>query len=99
MTLRKLFMDSRNAKSGSHIDFDYQLPQRVKMPRSRCFVDSAHLPNVFPTIHGQNSHIYISERSTSNVITYRKLALTSNTNYDGANLAAEIAAKMNAEQL
>jgi len=58
-------------------------------------VDSVHLPNVFPTIHGQNTHLYVSERSTTNAVTFRKLALTANKSYDGDGLATEVALKLN----
>ena len=60
---RKLYIDSRKRVSGSHSDFDYQLPNPIQVPKSRCFVDSVHLANVFPTIasHSRLSLIHISE--------------------------------------
>ena len=95
MSPRKLFIDSRRRVSGSHSDFDYQLPNPIQVPKSRCFVDSVHIANVFPTVTEHSQHIYISERDTSNAITYRKIALTANKSFDGPTLAVEVAAKLN----
>jgi hypothetical protein len=81
--------------SGSHSDFDYQLPNTIQVPKSRCFVDSVHLGNIFPTITEHSMWIYLSERGTNNVITHRKIALTANKSFDGPTLAVEIAAKLN----
>ena len=91
----KLYLDSRRRASGSHSDFDYQLPQPIHVPKSRCFVDSVHLANVFPTIHENNKQMYMSERDVNNVITYRKLTLTTNQYFDGDALALELATKLN----
>ena len=94
MPIRKLYIDSRRRSSGSHSDFDYQLPQPVQVPKSRCFVDSIHLANVFPTITSHSRFIYIEEISTTNVSTKRKVGLTVG-GYDGTTLATEVAAQLN----
>ena len=48
----KLYIDSRRRVSGSHSEFDYQLPNPIQLTKqSRCFVDAVHLANIFPTIH------------------------------------------------
>ena len=94
MPIRKLYIDSRRRSSGSHSDFDYQLPQPVQVPKSRCFVDSCHLANVFPTITSHNRFIYVQEISTTNVSTKRKVGLTVG-GYDGTTLATEVAAQLN----
>ena len=94
MPIRKLYIDSRRRSSGSHADFDYQLPQPVQVPKSRCFVDSVHLANVFPTITSHSRFIYIQEISTTNVSTKRKVGLTVG-GYDGTTLATEISAQLN----
>ena len=94
MPVRKLYIDSRRRVSGSHSDFDYQLPQPVQVPKSRCFVDSVHLANVFPTITGHSRFIYIEEISTTNVSTKRKVGLTVG-GYDGTTLATEVATQLN----
>ena len=64
------------------------------MPKSRCFVDSVHIPNIFPTITAHSKFIYIQEFSTSSVSTKRKVALTERT-YDGTTLATEVALQLN----
>ena len=94
MPIRKLYIDSRRRSSGSHSDFDYQLPQPVQVPKSRCFVDSVHLANVFPTITSHSRFIYIQEISTTNASTKRKVGLTVG-GYDGTTLATEVAAQLN----
>jgi len=90
----KLYIDSRKRVSGSHSDFDYQLPQPIRAPKSRFFVDSVHLANVFPTITSHNRFIYIEEMSTTNVSTKRKVGLTIG-GYDGTALATEVALQLN----
>jgi hypothetical protein len=81
--------------SGSHSDFDYQLPNPIQVPKSRCFVDSVHLANVFPTITSHSRFIYIEEISTTNVSTKRKVGLTAGQNHDGTTLATEVALQLN----
>ena len=90
----KLYIDSRKRASGSHSDFDYQLPNPIQVPKSRCFVDSCHLGNVFPTITSHNRFIYVEEISTANVSTKRKVGLTSGS-FDGTTLATEVALQLN----
>ena len=91
----KLYVDSRKRASGSHSDFDYQLPNPIQVPKSRCFVDSCHLANVFPTITSHSRFIYIEEISTANVSTKRKVGLTAGQSHDGTTLAAEVALQLN----
>ena len=95
MSPRKLYVDSRKRVSGSHSDFDYQLPNPIQVPKSRCFVDSVHLANVFPTITSHSRFIYIEEISTTNVSTKRKVGLTAGQNHDGTTLATEVALQLN----
>ena len=95
MSPRKLYVDSRKRVSGSHSDFDYQLPNPIQVPKSRCFVDSVHLANVFPTITSHSKFIYIEEISTTNVSTKRKVGLTAGQNHDGTTLATEVALQLN----
>ena len=95
MGIRKLYVDSRRKISGSHSDFDYQLPNTIQVPPCRCFVDAVHIANIFPTITEHSKFIYISERATNNAITYRKVELTANKSFDGPSLAVEAAAKLN----
>ena len=90
----KLYIDSRKRVSGSHSDFDYQLPQPIQVPKSRCFVDSVHVANVFPSITTHNRFIYLEESSTTNAPTKRKVALTVG-GYDGNALATEVALQLN----
>ena len=95
MSPRKLYVDSRKRVSGSHSDFDYQLPNPIQVPKSRCFVDSVRLANVFPTIASHSRFIYIEEISTTNVSTKRKVGLTAGQNHDGTTLATEVARQLN----
>lgn len=90
----KIYADSRKRISGSHSAFDYQLPNPIQVPKSRCFVDSVHIPNIFPTITAHSKFIYLQEFSISNVSTKRKVALTERT-YDGTTLATEVALQLN----
>jgi len=90
----KIYVESRKRVSGSHSDFDYQLPNPIQVPKSRCFVDSVHIANVFPTITGHSRFIYLEEISTANVSTKRKVGLTVGT-YDGTTLATEVALQLN----
>jgi hypothetical protein len=91
----KIYVDSRKRVSGSHADFDYQLPNPIQVPKSRCFVDSVHIANIFPTIHSANRFIYIEEVSTANVSTKRKVGLTAGQTFDGTTLATEVATQLN----
>ena len=91
----KIYVDSRKRISGSHSEFDYQLPNPIQVPKSRCFVDSVHIANVFPTIHVANRFIYIQEISTTNVSTKRKVGLTAGQTFDGTTLATEVATQLN----
>ena len=92
----KLYIDSRRRVSGSHSEFDYQLPNPIQLTKqSRCFVDAVHLANIFPTIHANNRFIYIEELATNNTATKRKVALTSGKSFDGPSLATEIAGQLN----
>ena len=91
----KLYIDSRRRASGSHSDFDYQLPQPIQVPKSRCFVDSVHLANVFPTITAHNQFIYVEETTLANASVKRKVALTAGQTFDGNVLATEIALRLN----
>ena len=95
MALRKLYVDSRKRASGSHSEFDYQLPNPIQVPKSRCFVDSVHLANIFPTITSHSRFIYIEEISTGSVSTKRKVGLTAGQSYDGTTLATEVALQLN----
>ena len=95
MPVRKLYIDSRRRVSGSHSDFDYQLPNPIQVAKSRCFVDSVHLANVFPTITNHNRFIYLEETSTANVSTQRKVGLTAGQSHDGTTLAEEVALQLN----
>ena len=95
MSPRKLYIDSRKRVSGSHGDFDHQLPNPIQVPKSRCFVDSVHFANVFPTITSHNRFIYIQEISTANVSTKRKVGLNAGQNHDGTTLATEVALQLN----
>ena len=92
---RKLYVDSRKRVSGSNRDFDYELPNPIQVPKSRCFVDRVHLANVFPTITSHSRSIYIQEISTANVSTKRKVGLTVGQNHDGTTLATEVALQLN----
>ncbi len=73
MSPRKFYIDSRKRVSGSHSDFDYQLPLAVQVPKSRCFVDAVQLANVFPSITNDNMFIYLNEVNTLNVSINRKI--------------------------
>ena len=90
----KIYVDSRKKINGSHSQFDYQLPNPIQVPKARCFVDSVHIPNIFPTITAHSKFIYLQEFSISNVSTKRKVALTERT-YDGTTLATEVALQLN----
>ena len=90
----KIYVDSRKRVSGTHSNFDYQLPNPIQVPKSRCFVDSVHIANVFPSITSHSRFIYLEETSTSNVTTKRKVALTVGA-YDGNTLATEVALQLN----
>ena len=90
-----IYVDSRKRVSGSHADFDYQLPNPIQVPKSRCFVDSVHIANIFPTIHSANRFIYIEEVSTANVSTKRKVGLTAGQTFDGTTLATEVSTQLN----
>ncbi len=94
MGARKFYIDSRKRVSGSHSDFDYQLPLAVQLPKSRMFVDAVHLANVFPTITSHSRYLYIEEHDASNVATKRKVALTVGR-YDGDSLATEVTLQLN----
>ncbi len=91
---RKFYIDSRKRVSGSHSDFDYQLPLTVEVPKSRCFVDSVQLANVFPSITNDNKFIYLNEVNTLNASIDRKIELTVGS-YDGYTLATEVALRLN----
>ena len=94
----KIFVHS-NARvapaHSTHSDFSYQLPAPIEVPHCKAFVDQVHIPNEFPTIHAANQFMYISECDVNMTFTYRKIALTANTSYDGFDLAAEITTKLN----
>jgi hypothetical protein len=90
-----IHVDSRKRNSGSHSEFDYQLPNPIQVPKCRCFVDSVHIANVFPMIHVANRFIYIQEISTTNVSTKRKVGLTAGQIFDGTTLATEVATQLN----
>ena len=90
----KIYVDSRKRVSGTHSNFDYQLPNPIQVPKSRCFVDSVHIANVFPSITNHNRFIYLEETSTTNVTKKRKVALTVGA-YDGNTLATEVATQLN----
>ncbi len=55
----KLYIVSVDRGVSCLYEFDYQLPQPVQVPKSRCFVHSCHLANVFPTITSHSMFIYI----------------------------------------
>ena len=95
MNPRKLYIDSRKRASGSHSDFDYQLPNPIQVPRSRCFVDAVHLANVFPTITEHSRFIYIEEINAASVSTKRKVGLTAGVGHDGTTLASEVETQLN----
>jgi hypothetical protein len=95
MNPRKLYIDSRKRASGSHSDFDYQLPNPIQVPRCRCFVDAVHLANVFPTITEHSRFIYIEEITAGNVATKRKVGLTAGIGHDGTTLASEVETQLN----
>ncbi len=94
----KIFVHS-NARvapaHSTHSDFSYQLAAPIEVPQSKAFVDQVHIPNEFPTIHAAKQYMYIAECDVNMTVTYRKVALTANTSYDGLSLAAEITTKLN----
>ena len=91
----KLYVDSRKRVSGSHSEFDFQLPIPIQVPKSRCYVDAVHLPNLFPSITAHNRHLYVEETTLANSSVKRKVALTAGKVFDGTSLATEIALQLN----
>jgi len=92
----KLYIDSRNRIRGSASDFFYQIPIPIHIQASRAFIDSVSLPNVFPTLHGNNNAVYLEEINSSNVSTKRKIFLR-NGFYDGEALALELKTLLNTQ--
>jgi hypothetical protein len=97
MAPHKLYIDSRarvNPAGSSHTDFAYQLSRPIEVPESRAFVDSVSIPNIFPSIHANNRHVYIEE-TVSGTATKRKVALIEGS-YNITELAVELAARLSA---
>ena len=97
--VRKIYIDSRFRDSGTNSNFQFTLPAPVLHPKSRAYIDSIHIPNVFYTINNLNKHIYLEEiyidafgvNPTGNTLTRkRKIALDEGF-YDLQTLATQLA--------
>ena len=99
--VRKIFLDSRFRDSGTFANFQTTLKTAVVHPKCRAYIDQIHIPNVFPTIHANNRHLYILESWVTagnppvGNFKKRKIPLTEG-NYDLASLGAELQTQLNA---
>ena len=99
--VRKIFIDSRFRDSGTSANFQTTLKTAVVHPKCRAYLDNIHIPNVFPTIHANNRHLYILESwvTAGNPpvanLKKRKIPLTEG-NYDLQTLGAELQTQLNA---
>ena len=67
ISIRSIYVDSRLRSSGTGSDFTVELPRSFEVPdQTIAFVDSALLPNVFPTIHENNHRLYFAEFTNPN---------------------------------
>ena len=96
MTVRKIFVDSRFRNAGNFANFQYSLKAPVKVAKCRAFIDSIHIPQVFPTIHENNQNIYLEESWNAGAnLNQRKVALTIG-NYTADELKTELLTRLNA---
>ena len=63
--VRKLYIDSRARKVGTHSDFTWQADRPIMAEKCRCFIDSVHIPNFFGTITQTNQYLYITEEQAN----------------------------------
>ena len=60
-SVHKLYIDSRARKVGTNSDFEWQPDRPMLINKCRAFVDSCHIPNLFPTFTETNRYLYVSE--------------------------------------
>ena len=94
MVVRKIFVDSRFRNAGTFANLQYSLKTPVKVAKSRAYIDSVHIPQVFSTINANNQHIYVEESWNITNIRKRKIALTIG-NYDSDGLKTELQTRLN----
>ena len=63
--VRKLYIDSRARKAGTHGDFIWQPDRPILVEKCRAFIDSVHLPNVCGSITATNQYIYVTEQQAN----------------------------------
>ena len=91
LPVRKIFVDSRfkTAKSASHSDFEYEIPQSVSLPDNTiCYLDNIVIPNSWKTIDENNNRLYV-RGTTSSGNNDAIIGLTTN-NYNTTTLREEL---------
>jgi len=96
LLVRKIFVDSRfkAAKSNSHSDFEYEIPQSVSLPDNTiCYLENIVIPNSWKKMDTNNQLLYV--RYTTNggpqnlpMASDRIISLTPK-NYNTSSLRAE----------
>ena len=65
MSTYRIYLDSRERKSGTATDFEYALPYTLSIrERSLAMVDVVVVPNSIKTVGAKNSYIYVRETVT-----------------------------------
>lgn len=111
MSPRKLYIDSRAKKAGTHGDFVWQPDRPLMIEKCRGFIESVHIPNVWGTITETNQHMYVTEQlplltvlasanriyllETSGQTAAYSIVVLASAIYSGASLATEIQTKLN----
>ena len=65
MSTYRIYLDSRERKSGTATDFEYALPYTLSIrERSLAMVDVVVVPNSIKTVGAKNNMIYVRETMT-----------------------------------
>jgi hypothetical protein len=98
MSIRRIYIDSRyrDYQQDSHADFYYTLKRSVSCPPgARLYVDYVQIPNTVKTIQaGLNDKLFWTSRPVGGGSTTYNYQVIPEGNYDGAQLAAVVHAKM-----
>ena len=93
--LRRIYIDSKYRSGGTSSDFTYDLPVSLEVPDNTIgFVDSVFFPNVFTTLHEDNTRLYLIE--VDSVTKYEKILLLETGNYTGQDIATLLEVTLNA---
>ena len=77
LSVQKLYIDSRYRASGTASNFEYELPEKVELPKNtRAFITEFTGVNGWDTVNLTNNNFYLIEQQSNSTI-WKARVLTS----------------------